>query len=310
MFRYALAFLLTLSSAVTLAQDDTRAPPIYSWASATANKPQPSPLALQLPVEILFYRTGMGVDKSDGAIYGPAITAGLFGPFIAIATQSGAAKAAATNRQRANPFIGLFDEFKFNDRIEAALRTKLGSEGISPAPAIAVYRLYPGGISDKSRNEPTERMLTIYPYYSMNANFSELRTKLFVQIVERRLKGNGRISDNDSFNRTYSFAFQIEDEGHDENLRYWSGFQQSELEAMLEEGIAQVTDMIAYDFSPAGRHEWRANTLQKLARLKGRMYRGLPVSETPDWVWVRTGTKLQGFEGYRPIEASTPPGYR
>lgn len=276
--------------------------PVYDWARATANKPQPTPLAERLPVEIVFVHDGLALDRSVNDTAVPAISFGLFG-FAGLAGSQSATNAARERAQsRMGPMAEAMSSYPFETTMEAALRAELSGEGISPDPQISVRNSRSSVVSPS----PSPRILTIYPYYAMNGELTELRVKLFVQIVEREVKDNGaRYRDKARLNRIYSFAFQIEDGSAEEKIERWSAFEAEALRGMLDRGIEHVAEMLAYDFSVAGRREWRMSSLKKSARIKGRLYRGLPVRETPEWVWVRTGTKLQGFEGYQPLDRSS-----
>ncbi len=276
--------------------------PVYDWARATANKPQPSPLSEKLPVEIVFVSNSLSLDRSVSDTFAPALSVALFGIPGGMIADTAVKNGRERTLQRLGPIIDGMQTYDFNNRIETALRAKLRAEGISPDPTIMVY----GMNSVRIPPATLDRILTIYPYYALNNDFTELRVKLFVQIIERRLRNNGtQFIDKARFNRIYSFSFQIEDEGRDDNMQYWASLGENGMRAMADHGIEQVTDMLVYDFSPQGRREWRMTTLKKSARLKGRLYRGLPVRTTEDWVWVRTGTKQQGFEGYHPIVVPT-----
>jgi hypothetical protein len=78
---------------------------------------------------------------------------------------------------------------------------------------------------------------------------------------------------------------------------------------LLDQSIAQTTDMLVYDFSPAGRTDWTQKVKRETATVKGVSYAGRAVREGDDWVWVRAGNGIfASLQGYQPVDpnAATP----
>jgi hypothetical protein len=77
---------------------------------------------------------------------------------------------------------------------------------------------------------------------------------------------------------------------------------------VLDEGIAQATDMLVYDFSSEGRAQWDQKFKHESATVKGISYAGHAVRQGPDWAWMRStvGFGIPVFQGYHPVSAADP----
>lgn len=84
---------------------------------------------------------------------------------------------------------------------------------------------------------------------------------------------------------------------------------------MLRQGIGQVADMVAYDFSPEGRSEGavkvRGNESGRFQDLKTF---GRPLRTGDAWYWTRTyyrvdeSYKIKMIQGIRPLRGPAYPG--
>ena len=89
------------------------------------------------------------------------------------------------------------------------------------------------------------------------------------------------------------------------------------LEAVLDEGIAQTTDIFVYDMSAKGRKEWSTDGKKVDVTIKGHTLRGVLIRQTQDCCGVRLGRSwgetVQGIEPVSehdviPAEPGTAPG--
>ena len=269
--------------------------------------PLPMPLAQDLPVEIVMIQNELAVDVPNTA---SAMGAqfGLIGSLVGAGIQNAQVKNA---EERVAPIRDLLIEYRFNALVEAALRAKLASEGISPRPAITVMKTqWDAAEAQQNKQDIPLHAMVITPRYSIDAGFSRLSVTLTTQVVDRTIKPNGKIKTAYRFTRAYAFHFPITPmpgNADDFALR-WVGMGKTQLAALLDQGVAQSTDMLVYDFSAAGRAAWDQKIKRQNVMVNGTNYAGLAVRQSPEWVWMRSGKGFaQTLQGYQPVIEATAP---
>lgn len=294
------AFVVAVAFATqALAADPTSPRPFYPPAIAVA-KPQPMPLGEQLPIEIVLGQQEMGVDVSTtGAAVTGAIIGGLVGGLISAGIANAQVKAA---EERVVPLRNALISYDFSKRVDTALRAKLASEGISMNPAIVSMPTTWDAIDAQNANRLPMHAMVIYPRYAVDSKFARLRVQLLVQIVDRKIKPNGKIKAKPSFSRVYAFNYDIEDGKLEDNIAQWSSLGADGMGTLIDRGIGQVVDMLVHDFSAQGRKEWKRSTIKQSVKFKDERYPGFSVRQTDDYVWMRSGGKTQFFEGFQPLD--------
>jgi hypothetical protein len=264
-------------------------------------KPLPMPLAEQLPVEIVLSQQEMGVEVPDNSAV--AAQFGLIGALIGAAIQT---TQVANAEKRIVDIRNLMIDYRFNDKMEAALRAKLATPGISPDPQITVMPTpWDAAKAVQANEQPRQGVMVIVPRYVMYNNFELMRINLTVMIVDRTLKSNGKLKEKIRVYKNYVYNFpmtRIAGSGAEEDAARWEALGKDGLAALLDTGIEQVTDIVAYDFSEQGR----ADALVKLAKEKvsiaGFDYNGRKVRGTDEYVWVRSGPmRYSSITGYHPV---------
>jgi hypothetical protein len=269
----------------------------------SAKQPEaPMPVAADLPVELIQNQNELAVDVSStaGAI---GMQFGLIGALIGSGIQNAQAKKA---EERVVPLRDLLIHYDFNARLEQALRAKLASEGLSPNPRITVLKTPWDAVDAHNAQDVPLQALVLSPRYSIDSGFTQLTVQVNAQLVQRTIKPNGRIKTAAQFNRTYAYHFPMQARDDAEPAQRWARMGGPALERMLDEGIAQTTDMLVYDFSAQGRAEWTQPTDGSVT-VAGITYQGRPLRQEQDHAWVRIGKKWgQSLQGYHPVDGSVP----
>jgi hypothetical protein len=269
--------------------------------------PLPMPLAEDLPIEIVMVQNELAVDVPDTA---SAMGAqfGLIGALVASGIQNGQVKDA---ENRVAPIRDLLIDYRFSALVEAALRAKLASEGISPRPAITVMKTqWDAAEAQQNKQDMPLHAMVITPRYSIDAAFTRLSVTMTTQVVDRTIKSNGKVKTAYRFTRAYAFHFPMTlmHGTADDYARRWTDLGKARLAAMLDQGVAQSTDMLVYDFSPAGRATWDQKIKREHAMINGTKYAGVAVRQTPEWVWMRLGNgAAQTLQGYQPVNETAAP---
>lgn len=263
--------------------------------------PLPMPLAQDLPVEIVMIQNELAVDVPDTANAAGA-QFGLIGALVGAGIQNAQVKAA---EERVAPLRDLLIEYRFGALVEAALRAKLASEGISPRPAITVMQTqWDAAEAQQNKQAMPLHAMVITPRYSIDAGFTRLSVTMTTQVVDRTIKPNGKVKTAYRFTRAYAFHFPMTlmHGTADDYMRRWAGMGKARLAAMLDQGVAQSTDMLVYDFSAAGRAAWEQKIKREHVMLLGADYAGVAVRQSPEWVWMRRGKGAgQTLQGYQPV---------
>lgn len=264
-----------------------------------ARQPPPMPLGDPLGVELVQEQQELGVDVPDTS----AATAqfGLLGALIGTAIENSQVKNAEL---RVAELRDLLVDYPFQARMEAALRERLPSEGISPSPVIEL-RARPWLPADAAGTlaAPEERLVLV-PRYAMRNDFELLAVGLSASFVVREPRANGKPRTRSLFSRRYAYQFPLDDVGlgADGDAGRWIAMGTPRLEAMLDRGIAHVADMLAYDLSAEGRVEAGEKVRRGSAQARGLQFNGRRLREGDGWVWVRSGNgTLQAVLGYEPV---------
>ncbi|MBA3930023.1 MAG: hypothetical protein C0521_10610 [Xanthomonas sp.] len=263
------------------------------------------PVAEQLPVEIVLAQQELAIDvPANGAATGAAV-GGLLGALIGTAID----KAAVSNgEERAAELRNQLVDYPFNQRMEAALREKLPSEGLSPQPQISVCNA-PAATGTQFPSigcsvAPATGVLVIVPRYAIDAKFENMVVQVNAHLIDRETKSNGKPKVRNRLTYTYHFNFPIDavdGEKSEQTAVRWAALGSAPLAMLLDTGVAQVTDMLAYDFSAEGRAE-RATPKKGSTAFNGRMFNGQHVRTGKDWVWSRMGKHSgDALHGYYPV---------
>lgn len=267
------------------------------------------PVAEQLPVEIVLAQQELAIDvPATGAATGAAV-GGLLGALIGTAID----KAAVSNgEERAAELRNQLVDYPFNPRMEAALRQKLPSEGLSPQPQISVCNA-PAATGAQfpaigCSVAPATGVLVIVPRYAIDAKFENLVVQVNAHLIDRETKSNGKPKVRNRLSYAYHFNFPIDavaGEKPEQTAMRWSALGSGPLAMLLDTGVAQVTDMLVYDFSAEGRAE-RAMPKRGSTAFNGRLFNGQHVRTGKDWVWSRMGKHSgDALHGYYPVSPDT-----
>jgi hypothetical protein len=261
----------------------------------------PTPIAAELPVELVLDQQEMAVEVPQTAS-AVGMQFGLIGAIIGSAVQNSQAKKAEA---RVIPLRDLLVRYRFNQQVEDALRAKLASDGLSPHPQLTV-RQSAWDQAQANAHPASMQALVLAPRYAMSYDFQRLNVTLATSLVQRTPKSNGKYKTKVLFSRNYQFDFPLTaPAAQDEDVvQRWVALGGDGLARLLDEGIAQTTDMLAYDFSPTGRAEWTLTGKGEFAQAAGQRYPGHPVRQGEGWAWVRAGKGwMQALSGHQPLDA-------
>ena len=262
----------------------------------------PTPVAQELPVELVLNQQEMAVEVPQTAS-AVGMQFGLIGALIGSAVQNAQAKKAEA---RMVPVRDLLVRYRFNERLEAALREKLASDGLSPHPQLSVRQT--AWDQAQANAHPTSmQALVLTPRYAMSYDFQRLGVTLAASLVQRTPKSNGKYKTSVQFSRNYAFEFPLTaPPAQDEDMvQRWVGLGSDGLSRLLDQGIAQTTDMLVHDFSAAGRAQWEQTGKGQYAQAAGQSFPGAEVRKGNGWVWVRSGKGwAQRLTGHQPLDAT------
>lgn len=261
--------------------------------AASAAKPQalPMPLGEQYPVELVLHQQELAVDVQSTA--GIGMQFGLIGALISSAVDNANAKKAEA---RVAPLRDALIAYRFNERFEAELRSKLASEGISPDPKLMVMPSVWDAPSAQGGSDVPASAMVIIPRYAMDFDFGRMYVQMIVQIVDRERKSNGKLKTRYRATRVYNFSHRLEGGKADDYPATWQNLPPNALANMVDQSVRHIIDMMVYDFGAQGRSEWTANAKKGRAKLGNYEYGGLEVRRGDDWIWLRGGApgrKLQ-----------------
>jgi len=215
-----------------------------STASAKRPPPLTDPLADTLPVEVVYDQRELGV-AVDGLgsfmMKQGDVASMLFGGAIQhVQVKKAEAQVA--------PFRDALVGFDFRPVMEAALRGRL-ARATDIAPTMKVS-FYPADV-DAETARAAPRALVLYPGYFFDNDFEYLMVNIQANVVTRSVTDRGKVKAQYEFSRLYSFRYPLVN-GEGENLDRWKRVPAETLRSMIESGIGQAADMLAFDFSPEG----------------------------------------------------------
>lgn len=288
-----------------------------SSAPVQAAKPEPLPMpvAQQLPVDIVLGQQELAVEvPASGAATGAAV-GGILGALIGTAID----RAAVSNaEERVVEIRNLLVDYPFSQKAEAALRVGLASEGLSPEPVITSCdapaavggggMVVVAGLSFGCSVAPSKGVLVVAPRYVIDNRFQNLAIRLHVALIDREAKSNGKPKLRLVSSHMYQFNYPLESLGGqkpEDNAARWIALGGDQLAAMLDFGIDQTIQMMAYDFSAPGRAE-RDEKKRGSTYFKGESFNGQQVRAADHWVWTRLNAGL-ALQGYYPVRADALP---
>jgi hypothetical protein len=281
---------------------------LCSGQNAFAAKPEPLPLPLepQLSVELVLGQQEMAVDVPDSS----AVSAqfGLIGALVGSAIENAQVQNA---EKRVVEVRNRLIDYNFNERFEAAARAAVATAGISPDPQVVVRKTLWDAASDVNKPAPglKKTVLVIVPRYSMSSNFEQVSISMAVSYRARELKSNGKVKETYLFSRNYSFRIPMDklpSSAATEDSQRWAALGKERLSALADQGIKQVTDMLAFDFSAEGRALSAQSNKGMSGTFKDKIYNGRILRQTEDYIWVQSGKNwMQTIQGIQPI--SGPP---
>jgi hypothetical protein len=275
----------------------------------------PTPVAQELPVEVMLGQHEIAIDTPDNSALGQQ--AGLVGALIGMAISNAQAKTAET---RVADVRNLLVDYNFNRRFEQALRAKLASEGLSPNPRVTILDtpwdawLERSGdamaAADKAGHGPaTGIVMKVTPRFALEYTMQAMYVSMGVSLVDRQRKANGKFKEKFLDYRTYRFSIPMDSAfgaKPEINARRWLAVGNTEIARLLDLGIEQTTDMLAYDFSSDGRAEAARKVGKKeSAKFRDRTVSGRQLRTGDSWYWTRsrpqvwhsiTGTNLIAAE--------------
>ncbi len=266
--------------------------PLLGWSAfAQAGEYVPVlPIASPLPVEVYLAQHALGIDTPATGHPG-----GILGDYLADGVESGRTQ---RGEQRIANTRELLRDYDFNARYLEAFRRAFPAD-ISPDPRITPLDLllrwesFPYALNDQAHpatDPPMGLVLKVQGKWAMSYTLQKLYVRTSLFLVRRSLDRKGKIEEEVLLSRSYSFdavldrAWGVEPEV---NQRRWDGIGKPEIERLLDLGIAHNMDMLAYDFSPAGRAMLtrRANAFET-SKYKGKSLYGRILRETPEWYWA------------------------
>lgn len=260
-------------------------------ASAADKQPLPMPLGEQMPVELVLHQQELAVDVPSSA--GIGMQFGLIGALVSSAVDNANAKKA---ENRVAPLRDALISYRFNERFEAELRSRLASEGISLSPQLTVMPTGWDAINAEAGDQVPMYAMVVAPRYAMDAEFSKMYITLNVTVVDRERKPNGKLKTRYRAVRNYAFSYLMEGAKGEDYPAKWRGLPPQAMSTMLEQGVRHVIDMMVYDFGAQGRGEWNANTKKTKARIGEHEYGGLEVRRGDEWIWLRAGAPALKLE--------------
>lgn len=271
-------------------------------AKAADSDSIPNPVASALDVEIVLNQQEIEVNVVSTAPVAGQF--GLLGALVGAAIDTANAKAAEA---RVVDIRNMLVDFNFNQAVEDAIKTAVATPGISPAPKVAVRKTAWDAVAEQgypAGGQP-QTVLRLTPRYAIASNFESITVSMQALYVERTVKDSGKIKESSIFSRNYSFELPLEvrqNSGADEDADRWVAIGKDGLAALLNQGVKQVSDMLAYDFSTEGRALAMQASSGKKTEFKGKQYKGTVLRETPDFIWVANGkSKARIIIGVQPV---------
>lgn len=264
----------------------------------------PMPVAQELPVELIESQQEIAVSVPNTAS-AVGMQFGLIGALIGSAVQNSQAKKA---EESVVPLRDLLVDYRFNQKMQESLQAKLVSDGISPHPVLTVLPTVWEAHDAQQTAKLPPYALVLTPAYAVDNQFTQLTVSLRAQVVDRTVKSNGKIKVVPRFNRLYAFQFPLQGARSADPVQDWVALGSAGIAQLLDQGIAQTTDMLVQDFSAEGRAAWETKPKGQSVTVGGNVYEGMPVRQGEGWAWVRTGKGwMQNVQGYQPLTVGVQP---
>jgi len=259
-----------------------------------------TPIRTSQPAEIIFTQQELAVDVPDTA-NAVGMQFGLIGALVGSAISNAQVKNA---EERVGVLRNALLDYPFNARMEAALRDKLAANGVLGDQGIQV--LHATWDADSATVAGTaEDALVLVPRYAILSNFEQLSVSLTLSHMQRTAKPGKKPRQKPLFARTYAFHFPLSNAAAgdpEQDAARWLGFGRQPLEALLDTGIDQVTDMLVYDLSAEARAEAEQPIRGLEGTVGGQRFAGRVVREGDRWLWLRTGPgALRTLVGQHPV---------
>lgn len=260
-----------------------------------------TPIRTSQPAEIILVQQELAVEV-PGAAEAVGMQFGLIGALVGTAVSNAQVKnAEARVGQLRNTLL----DYPFNARMQEALQRKLATHAILGDQGITVLHATWDGDSASMPN-PVEDALVLVPGYAIQSDFEQLSVKVALSHVQRTARAGKKPKQKILFTRNYAFNFPLsplEGDGTDETAARWVAFGRQPLEALLDTGIDQVTDMLVYDLSAEGRDEAGQPIRGLSGKVGGQEFNGRTVREGERWLWLRTGPGgLRTLVGQHPVD--------
>lgn len=262
----------------------------------------PYPIEQQLSVEIVLTQQEWQVDVQDSSAV--ASQFGLIGALIGYAVDSTAKK---NSEHRIVKVRDVMDGYNFNQQFETATRSAITTPGISLEPEFKIIKSTFQQSVDMVKPRPAQVLtaFVITPRYSISQNFEQVAINLDAKYVARALKPNGSIGQSIIFSRSYRFNIPMDAISGSQataDANRWVALGKEQLTELANQGIKQVTDMLAFDFSKEGRAVSLQSIKGQEINFKGKVYKGRVLRQTEDFIWVQSGKgRTQTIQGYQPI---------
>lgn len=277
-------------------------------ARAASAENLPYPIEPALNVEVVLHQQELDVDVTKSQIAAAAGAFGLVGALVGATLDAAIDTASAQNAEkRVADIRNLLLDYNFNQAIEDSIKTAVTSPGISPAPVVIVRKTVWDSVAEQAAPlaEPKQTVLRLVPRYAVAGNFESMTVSMMAYYVQRTVKDSGKIKESVIFSRNYSFELpldKIEGSGADEDADRWVAIGKDGLVALLNQGVKQIGEMLAYDFSIEGRNLSGNAKIGKTTQFKGKSYRGALVREEPEYIWVASGkSKARSITGVQPV---------
>lgn len=259
-----------------------------------------TPIRTSQPAEIIFTQQELAVDVPDTA-NAVGMQFGLIGALVGSAISNAQVKSA---EERVGALRNALLDYPFNARMEAALREKLAANGVLGDQGLKVLHATWDADSATLANA-TEDALVLAPRYGILSNFEQLSVSLSLSHMQRTAKPGKKPRQKPLFARTYAFHFPLSNAAGDAeaDAARWLGFGRQPLEALLDTGVDQVTDMLVYDLSAEARAEAEQPIRGLEGTVGGQRFAGRVVREGDRWLWLRNGPgALRTLVGQYPVD--------
>lgn len=219
-----------------------------------------------------------------------AIGAGIGYALVDLINGSAAEK-QTTQMQK---LLGDFDE---HAAFERHLRAVFASSDFARVPEVEFIRA--GSERDAAAAQTPGPVLIVNFQLISPGGFGVVRALLSVGKVERRIDAKGRLDSDLQWARSYDYWLRVDPKERANYEAFWQRLPRASLRAMLKRAMYETTQMLAYDFSVAGRAE-SAEKLSGTAKfLDGLVWAGRLVKSDDRQAWVRgsrpAGSTLTGI---------------